>query len=413
LVHRLLRLAITLAVSVAMLAVPVISAAGAPPASTVSTTTVTLPGGDRTVELPAGDAVAVTARIDGREVEVRWHDGDHWSPWAGFAASGEHGPDVDSAEAARVDQATSEPVWIGRAERLELRSRTPGELHLELIEMDGGMGYDPRATPAATAEAFAVWPPIVPRAEWDPNGECVARGTHDVAPSVERIFVHHTVIFPHYAPEEGDDVVRAICLGHVNNRGFSDVGYNFLIDRFGVIYQGREGGILQPVAGAHAQGFNWGSVGIALVGDFQRGSVPRAAAQALDTLTTWLAEQHQIDPMGRGVHVSTGGTSTQYAEGDEVELPTILGHRDTALNSACPGDHLYDIVRGRNALAPRVRHRLTAHYGWPSIDDPRAAEVVPTTPRVDAPPSYDPPSQVTTLVSRALAGLQLPALLLR
>lgn len=343
------------------------------------------------------DLVAVAARIDGRAVEIRWGSADvagGWSAWTPLAASGEHAPDLDSPELDGIDTGVSEPVWTGRTDRLEVRSSEAGPLDLELITVDGDLDRRADVTPPSSAEAFSVWPPIVPRTQWDPNGDCQAEGTNDVAPSVERIFVHHTVVFPDYAPEEGDDVVRAICIGHTRNRGFDDIGYNFLIDRYGTIYQGRAGGILQAVEGAHAQGFNAGSVGIALVGNFQEDQVPPAAARALDTLSAWLTDLHGIAPTGHGEMISTGGQSTKYVEGTVVDLPNIVGHRDTALNSSCPGDNLYDIVRGNNPIAPRVQARLVRDYGWAADGLPPAEEVTVATAPGNAPEPAEAPAAV-------------------
>jgi hypothetical protein len=394
-VHRAARpLAVVLAVAV-LLALPTVQAAGEPPRSTVTEHAVTLPGGDVPVRVEADDVVALTADLHDDEVEVRWRGAGDWSDWVPFEVSGDHAPDPGSAELATVHHGISEPVWTGEADAVELRSHHPADVHVELVTMAGGLGYRADVTPPSTAEAFGVWPPIVPRTAWDPRGECAPRSEPHVSPAAERIFVHHTVIFPEYPPEAGDDVVRAVCLGHVNNRGFADIGYNFLIDRYGVIYQGREGGILKAVDGAHAQGFNAGSVGIALVGDFQEHGVPAEAARALDTLTAWLADLHDIDPMGRGMATSTGGDTTRFPEGWVVDLPNIVGHRDTGRGTACPGDHLFDIVRGERPMAPRVRDRLTHDYGWPALEDV-VNETSATAPPISTPPSPRAPEVRTT-----------------
>ncbi|MBW3659793.1 MAG: N-acetylmuramoyl-L-alanine amidase, partial [Actinobacteria bacterium] len=335
------------------------------------------------------DLVSVTADISEEHVEVRWRSTDGWSDWLDFSISGDHAPDPGSAEERAFDPGISEPMWTGEVDAIELRSHHAVAVPVELVTMSGGLGYRADATPPATAEAFGVWPPIVPRTAWDPNGDCQPTSSPDLSPSAERIFVHHTAIFPRYPRSAGDDVVRAVCLGHVKNRGFSDVGYNFLIDRYGVIYQGREGGILKAVDGAHAQGFNSGSIGIALVGNFHANGVPGEAARALDTLTTWLADLHDIDPLGRGLATSTGGPSTRYPEGFVVDLPNVLGHRDTGRNTACPGDHLFKIVRGENPLAPRVRARLTTDFGWPALD---GTAPPPAPPKGSPPPAPELPT---------------------
>ena len=220
------------------------------------------------------------------------------------------------------------------AARVEVRvpAQATRPASLDAIVTAGGEGLawtPPSPSAPGAADALSVWPPMVPRSAWDPDGECQPRAAPGYAPSVERVYVHHTAIFPQYSPEETDDLVRAMCVFHVERRGFDDLGYNFLIDAYGRIYQGRAGGILRPVIGAHASGFNTGSAGIALIGDFDTHAVPPAALDSLDRLTAWLFEWHGIDPYAVTAHVSTGGATTPHPEGEHVLLPSIVGHRQT------------------------------------------------------------------------------------
>ncbi len=142
------------------------------------------------------------------------------------------------------------------------------------------------------------------------------------------------------------------------------------------------------------------------MGDFQDDTVPPAAARALDELTTWLADLHGIDPMGHGVATSTGGPSTRYAEGTEVDLPNVMGHRDTGLATACPGDHLYDIVRGSRPLGPRIEHRLEVDYGW-APRDVRLAAPQPAVP--PAAPTDTPADAATDAATDAASDVETAA----
>ncbi|MDX1659383.1 MAG: N-acetylmuramoyl-L-alanine amidase [Nitriliruptorales bacterium] len=402
------RIAVLLAVAAGLLVLPTVELPDAPPPARASTATAVprLTGAGYVASFDTDGVVAVSAVTDGRELQIRWQNGDGWSPWEPVEWSSEHAPDPGTAEASSFDPTVSEPVWVGDAGTVEVLASGPDAVILELVHLAGDLGYTAEPDVGSRAQALAIWPPIIPRYRWDPNGDCRPDSSPRLADRAHRVYVHHTVVFPHYEPHEADDVIRAICLGHVNRRGFSDIGYNFLIDAYGRIYQGRVGGILSPVVGAHAAGFNRGSVGVALVGDFETHEVPAAALGALDRLTAWLADLHDIEPYAVSGHVSTGGKTTRFEEGAVVELPTIVGHRDTALDSACPGDHLYEYVRGSNPIAPRVRAILQSHYGWSATDlaPPSAGEPALVAPSAGPRPAAGDDDAGGGLVER-LSGL--------
>lgn len=407
------RFGLLLAVTASLLAVPTIDLAAAPaPAEVVDARVELTSSGDGhhvgRIEVP--DAASVTAVLDGREVEIRWRTGDTaLTPWRPLSATGEHAPDPGTTEAAAARGDVSEPMWLGSASEIEVRADAPGPVELEVVRLPGDRSYTAEPSVSASAEAFSLWPPIIPRYRWDPNGDCVPSRPSAEANVARRIYVHHTVIFPHYDESEADDALRAMCIGHVRNRGFSDLGYNFVIDQYGRIYQGREGGILRAVVGAHASGFNHGSIGIAIIGDFEEHRPPAAAINALDRLVAWLSDLHGIEPYDVSDHVSTGGETTRFVEGDVVALPSIVGHRDTGLDTLCPGEKLYEYVRGGHPIAPRVRNLLEADYGWgptdrrpPPAGEPRA--VAPTAGRHDHGPVAD--RSVFALVGAVMGELR-------
>ena len=110
--------------------------------------------------------------------------------------------------------------------------------------------------------------------------------------------VHHTVNSNDYAPEDVPALLRGIYRYHTKNLGWSDVGYNFLVDRFGGIWQGRAGGSALAVRGAHTLGFNSTSTGIAVIGNFEE-VVPERAVIVRDRAAGGL-EARQVRPQAVG-----------------------------------------------------------------------------------------------------------------
>src|SRR5205814_6559659 len=114
-------------------------------------------------------------------------------------------------------------------------------------------------------------------------------GTMDVA------FVHHTVGANYYTRGQSAAIVRAICLFHRNVHGWNDIGYNFVVDRYGQVFEGRAGGIDEPLAGWQGGGYNLLSTGVALLGTFSYTSPGSAAMDALSHLLAWKLSLHGIE----------------------------------------------------------------------------------------------------------------------
>ena len=230
-------------------------------------------------------AVAVRAR----------RDGGRWTRWTPLASELVDGPDPGTE--ARPGT-TSSPTWVGEADWVQYRSsrRLPG-LRLRFVNTRGsataaerartalrravsaGVSSLARATRIEAAGAQAGAPGMVSRADWGAS-RCRPRSAPEYG-EVRAAFVHHTVNPNDYTREEAPDVVLAICRYHRNSNGWNDVGYNFLVDRFGTIYEGRAGGTDQPVVGAQAQGYNAQSTGIANIGTFSTVEQSPAAMLAM------------------------------------------------------------------------------------------------------------------------------------
>jgi hypothetical protein len=315
--------------------------------------------------LDARTTVLVGARwhADGATVEMRAADAGIWGRWVAFHDDHEHAPDAHGDHAHDdADEVTTDPIWIGAADTIQIRIRG-GEsatvVLLETVEMSGGDGAPYVAAPDRRGSAIATGLPpsapqeIVPRSSWDPAGECGSSDDPEISESGFRLaHVHHTVMYPRYGPDEAPDVVRALCLFHTEARGWSDLGYNFLVDRYGRIYEGRAGSLERPIVGAHAAGFNHVSLGVTAIGDFETDEVPPEAVEAIERLIAWKFSVYEIDPRAAVVVESTGGDNpalSRYASGEAVALPAIVGHRDTGSDTLCPGRFLYAAMDGIDA----------------------------------------------------------------
>ncbi len=200
---------------------------------------------------------------------------------------------------------------------------------------------------AAQLIAAVPAPPVVSRSGWGAD-EGLRRGSPDFAP-LNRVIVHHTVT----AIDEPDPAarIRAIHAFHVQGNDWSDIGYNFLVDQAGRIYEGRAGGgpsgedgSGRGVIGAHAAGHNTGSVGVAILGTFtdDRATPSDAALDAVAAVTAWKLGTRGIDPLAQGA---------------------VIGHRDVVA-TGCPGN---GCQRRLAEVRERARARIVG-VGTPSDD---------------------------------------------
>ena len=209
----------------------------------------------------------------------------------------------------------------------------------------------PSPTPSATrasatptpAPTTVPEPVIVTRQQWGAD-ESLRKCAPSYAP-VKMAFVHHTDTGNDYTAADAPAIVRGIYAYHTQTLGWNDIGYNFLIDRFGTIYEGRYGGVTKGVIGAQVLGFNTGSTGIAMIGTFTAVAPPPAAMTALEGLLAWKLSLSDLNPLGTAT--MTCGVTQKFKAGAKVTLPVIAGHRDANFTD-CPGDALY-------ALLPTVR----------------------------------------------------------
>ena len=196
-----------------------------------------------------------------------------WSAWENAAPEAEDGPDAGTAERARAGTwRLGNPWWVGPSDRIEYRVRG------NVTRLRAWFVSSPAAgVPARTLQKAGA-PAIVPRAGWKAD-EKIRRAGPSFAANLRIAIVHHTAGANGYTAAQAPAIVRAIELYHVKGNGWNDIGYNFLVDRFGTVYEGRYGGIERNVVGAHAEGFNTGSFGVAVLGEYSSLAVAAEGAQ--------------------------------------------------------------------------------------------------------------------------------------
>jgi uncharacterized protein (TIGR03437 family) len=199
------------------------------------------------------------------------------------------------------------------------------------------------AADRAPGQALAV-PPMVSRSGWGcPPELCPFVGTPARAP-VTHLIVHHSA--GGNTAADWAAVVRSIRELHVNTNGWSDIGYNYLIDPNGILYEGRFGGM--GVVGAHFSGVNTGTMGVCLIGTYSTRRPTEASLGALRYMLAWQSDMWRIDPLGRTMHASSG-----------LMLDVISGHRDAGLSpraagtTECPGNGLYAELSALRVAAKR------------------------------------------------------------
>ncbi len=241
-------------------------------------------------------------------------DGSSWTDWRLVE------PDTDA----------SGLVFFGDLQRyLEIESSAPRSAGLKLLFIDPGI--TPRIPPRP-APRDVLAPPIVSREQWGCTPQTCPVKSPPVYTTVTHLIVHHTA----GANEAADwaAVVRSIWVLHVQGNGWNDIGYNYLIDPNGVLYEGRAGG--DGVLGAHFSGVNSGTMGVSIMGTYSTVPAPAPARETLVAMLAWQAAKWHLDPTGKQLHASSG-----------LVLDAVSGHRDANLSTSatstteCPGNGLY------------------------------------------------------------------------
>jgi hypothetical protein len=290
-----------------------------------------------------------------------------WSGWQDAAPEAEDRPDAGSAERQRLASwRLGNPWWVGPSNGIRYRTRG------KITRLRAFFVWSPsHGVPARTLQKAGA-PAIVPRRGWNAD-ESIRRAGPSYAPAIRLAVVHHTAGKNGYTAAESPAIVRAIELYHVKGNGWNDIGYNFLVDRFGTVFEGRYGGVERNVVGAHAEGFNTGSVGVAVLGEYSSLAVTATARDSLARLLAWRLDLAHVDPASTLSFLSGG--NARFPAGIPVFLRAVSGHRDTGLTD-CPGTALYNLL---TPLAGRV-----AEIGLPKLYAPTVSGAVPGSVRFRA-----------------------------
>ncbi len=354
----------------------------------------------------------------------------------------DHGPDGASGE---EDSAKERPgtdaLVIGDVDYVQMRAETtdgsiPPDMRLAII--DPGTGQmkkeapaidtaklpasqgkpsddEPQASGVTTLEgdgtsddvtlsaamARPAKPTIYSRAQWGAN-EKMRDQSRPSYGTVKTGFVHHTVNANSYTRAQVPALLRGIYAYHTQSRGWRDIGYNYLVDRFGRIWEGRYGGVGYAVVGAHTLGYNEVSFAMSAIGNFDIAKPPPAVVAAYARLFAWKLSIYNI--RANNPKVAVNG---RY-------LQAINGHRDVG-QTACPGRYLY-------ARIPYIRNRareiqLAAQKGvgvGSSAPTPPKPPVVPTfTSPTQTPRAAAAQPAITFPKSTNLAGSSYPDLVLK
>lgn len=268
-----------------------------------------------------------------------------WSEWHEAEGSPGEGPDHDSREYKHGRTFTADPLWLGdgvEALRVEAAEGKVSDLKLHAIRSPSM-----RNGPAiSSASAHPSWPNVAFRSQWGAD-ESWRSCTPNIADTVRYSIVHHTATANDYSPDDVPAIIRGIYHFHVFTRGFCDIGYNFLVDRFGRVFEGRFGGADRAVIGAHASGFNTRSTGISVIGNFVESALPAAGQAGLRSILAWKLALHEASP-NQQIQV-VAGAGSKFPEGQTVTIWSISGHKDVDA-TACPGS-IYDLL-------PMLRHEV-------------------------------------------------------
>lgn len=363
---RWLVAASALAVLLAMVPVPAV-ALGPPETLAAARTLGPLAGTTPTVDPSFAVDYLSVSWLAGDPPEVRFRDTGGWTAWT----------PVELDDIQTGGKTYSALISAGDAGTYQVRGNARGVEALALNTTDG-----PRSlvwqTPQDQATALTQ-PATISRAQWGADENLRFNGSSEKCTRTfyptQKLIVHHTVTAN--ADPDPAATIRAIYFDHVVNRGFCDIAYNFLADAQGHLYKGRysgpkntktqdtltgENAAGKGVTGAHTGGYNSGTMGIAVLGNYVSTPIPAPTRQSLVQHLAWEAERHGLPPLATSQY-------TNPDSGAKKTTPNITGHRDYT-PTQCPGETLYQAL-------PGIRQEVAALVGSVDAKPPRIIAIDP------------------------------------
>ncbi len=292
-----------------------------------------------------------------------------WEDWQGIDS------DVVRAQTPQAGDGTptdalggSDPIILTGVSAVQVRVLGPAggtapQARLALIDpgaaaSDEGIGV---AVPGA-ANAAVSMPRIHTRREWGADESW--RKQPPSYTTVRGVIVHHTAGTNNYSQSQVPAIMRGIYAFHTKDRGWNDIAYNVLVDKWGRMWEGRAGGLSRGVMGAHASGWNNETMGVSVLGDYNKVAVPTAAVNSVARVIAWKAGVHGFKPAG------SGRIYGRWA-------PIVQGHRDVG-NTSCPGTSLYSKL-------PAIRRQAASLAGSGGGSTPEPSEPSEPSPVTTAP----------------------------
>ena len=343
------------------------------------------------------------------ELSVRTRSHGTWSAWDELHADSDAPDSTDDADTAGApERAGTAPTWVGPSDALQVRlDRFRGTLPAGL----SALVIDPGSSAAdadvgsphvlSSAHAAIAWPTIHRRREWGAN-EKLRTSAPRYNDTIRSGFVHHTAGTNNYSPADVPKMIRGVYAYHVKGRGWSDIGYNFVVDKFGRTWEGRAGGVERAVLGAHTGGFNRDTFGVAALGNFEKAQPTPAMLAAIAQVFAWkfamYGTEPGLDPLGKVTLLSQGGGTARFRAGKSATFVRISGHRDAGL-TACPGRNLYAQLPVIRALVGTILNTESTH--GPALKLPISALPLPTANPAPKPTATPAPKPTATPTPKA------------